>query len=146
LFQGVATRHEDSCKESEAFMSTITFDQLRDQVLRQPPDFIQMLRAALQLGTEDRNRLLDELPAPPPIRHPEVKVRRVEPRDYTRELAWLRENARLYPGEHLAVSGDQLLAHGTDPGEVFDRAKATGQRFLMHRQPPEGEIWGGGCW
>ncbi|MGH9842732.1 MAG: DUF5678 domain-containing protein [Blastocatellia bacterium] len=127
-------------------MSTITFDQLRAQLLRLPPDIIQMLRAALQFDTQDLQRLLDELPAEQSPQPREVTVRKVEARDYSRELDWLRENAHLYPGQHLAVCGDQLLEHGTDPGEVFDRAKATGQRFLMHRVPPEGEIWGGGGW
>lgn len=127
-------------------MSSITFDQLRDQVLKLPPDFLRTLRAALQLGSEDRQRLLGELPEAPPIHHPEVKVRRVEPRDYTREMAWLRENAHLYSGQYVAVSGDQLLAHGAEGGEVFDRAQATGYKFLIHRFPREGEIWGGGYW
>ncbi|MGH6630446.1 MAG: hypothetical protein ACREB3_12005, partial [Burkholderiales bacterium] len=83
-------------------------------MLKLPPDFLRTLRAALQLGNDEQQRLLGELPETPPIQHPEVKVRRVEPRDYTRELKWLRENAHLYPGQHLAVSGDQLLAHGAD--------------------------------
>ncbi len=127
-------------------MSAITLDQIRDQLLRLPPDVIQTLRAALELETEDRQRLLEELPEQKPIRHREVKVRKVEARDFSRETKWLRDNARLYPGQHLAVSGDQLLAHGKDPGEVFDKAKATGQKFLMHRVPAVGEVWGGGGW
>jgi len=60
-------------------------------------------------------------------------VRRVKPRDHSRELKWLHENAHLYRGQHLAVSGDELLAHGPDFGEVFDRAKATGKKFLLGR-------------
>lgn len=127
-------------------MSSIAYDQLRDQLLRLPPDIVKTLKAALELEPKDRQRLLDELPDQQPLVRREVKVRKVKPRDYSKELKWLRENARLYPGQHLAVSGDELLAHGRDFGDVFDKAKATGKRFLMHYKAREDEIWGGGLW
>ncbi len=127
-------------------MSSLAFDQLRDQLLRLPPDIIRTLRAALELESKDRQKLLDELPDQQPVQHREVKVRRVKPRDYSKELKWLRENAHLYRGQHLAVNGDDLLAHGSDFGEVFDRAKATGKKFLMDYVAREDEIWGGGSW
>jgi hypothetical protein len=127
-------------------MSSVTFDQLRDQLLRLPPDIIRTLRAALELEPKDRQKLLDELPDQQPVGRREVKVRRVKPRDYSKELKWLRENSHLYPGQHLAVSGDELLAHGPDFGDVFDRAKATGKRFLMDYVARKDEIWGGGLW
>jgi len=44
------------------------------------------------------------------------------------------------------VSGDELLAHGRDFGDVFDRAKETGKRFLMDYVARKDEIWGGGLW
>jgi hypothetical protein len=127
-------------------MSSVAFDQLRDQLLRLPPDIIRTLRAVLELESKDRQKLLEELPGQQPVQHPEVKVRRIKPRDYSKELKWLRENAHLYRGQHLAVSGDDLLAHGTDFGEVFDRAKATGKKFLMDYVAREDEMWGGGSW
>jgi Family of unknown function (DUF5678) len=127
-------------------MSSVAFDRLRDQLLRLPPDVIRTLRAALELEPKDRQKLLDELPDQQPVVRREVKVRKVKPRDYSKELKWLRENAHLYPGQHLAVSGDELLAHGPDFGDVFDRAKATGKRFLMHYTARKGEVWGGGLW
>jgi len=100
----------------------------------------------LTLEPKDLQKLLDELPDQRPIQHREVKVRKVEARDYSRELKWLRENAHLYRGQHLAVSGEELLAHGTDPGEVFQAAKATGKKFLMDYVARQDEIWGGGFW
>jgi hypothetical protein len=127
-------------------MSSATFDQLKDQLLRLPPDVIQTLKAALELENEDRQKLLNELPDQRPAQHREVKVRKVKARDYSRELKWLRENAHLYRGQHLAVSGDELLAHGSDFGEVFDKAKATGKKFLMDYVAREDEVWGGGGW
>src|SRR5262245_62449263 len=106
-------------------MSSVGYDQLRDQLLKLPPDIIQTLRAALELEPKYQQKLLDELPDQQPAGRRDVKVRRVKARDFSREIKWLRENAHLYPGEHLAVSGDELLAHGPDFGEVFDSAKAT---------------------
>jgi hypothetical protein len=127
-------------------MSSVVLDQLRDQLRKLPPDIIRTLKAALELEPKDQQKLLDELPSQQPVERREVKVRKVKPRDYTKELQWLRENVHLYPGEHLAVSGDELLAHGPNFGDVFDRAKATGRRFLMHYTAPKDEIWGGGGW
>jgi Family of unknown function (DUF5678) len=127
-------------------MSSVALDQLKDQLLKLPPDIIQTLKAALELGPKDRQKLLDELSDQQPVQHRDVKVRRVKPRDYSRELKWLRENAHLYRGQHLAVSGDELLAHGSDFGEVFDKAKTTGKKFLMDYVAREDEMWGGGFW
>ncbi len=127
-------------------MSSLNFDQLREELLRLPLEAKRTIKSALQLEPTERQKLLDELTEQKPIQHPEVKVHLGEARDYTREMKWLRENAHLYPGQHLAVNGDQLLAYGADGGKVFDAAKATGQRFLMHRSPEKGEIWGGGGW
>src|SRR5262245_64993201 len=114
-------------------MSSVGYDQLRDQLLKLPPDIIQTLRAALELEPKYQQKLLDELPDQQPAGRRDVKVRRAKARDFSREIKWLRENAHLYPGEHLAVSGDELLAHGPDFGEVFDRAKDTGKKFLLGR-------------
>lgn len=122
-------------------MSSATFDQLREEVLRLPPQTRRTLKSMLQLENEERQRLLDELTEQKPIQHPEVKVRRGVARDFSCETAWLRENAHLYPKQHLAVSGDQLLAHGSSFGEVFDKAQATGQDFLMHYSVGEDEPW-----
>jgi DNA-binding PucR family transcriptional regulator len=112
-------------------MSSSAFDQLRDQLLRLPPDVIQTLRAALELEPKEQQELLDESPGQRPVVRREVKAPRVKPRDYSKEPKWLRENAHLYPGQRLAVSGDEFLAHRPDFGDVFDRAEATGKRFLM---------------
>lgn len=122
-------------------MSTATFDQLVEEVLRLPPDTKHILAWVLMLKNEQQRTLLNELTAPKPIERREVKVRRGIAHDFSRETAWLRENAHLYPKQHLAVSGDELLAHGSDFGEVFDEAKATGKDFLMHYTVGEDEPW-----
>jgi len=127
-------------------MSSLNFDQLREEVLRLPPESKRTLRSALQLESQDQQRLLEELTEQKLVSRREVKVRRGRARDFSRETKWLRENAHLYPGQHLAVSGDQLLAHGPSFGDVFDEATATGQNFLMHYSPGEDDVWLGGFW
>lgn len=122
-------------------MSSITFDQLKEELLRLPPQTKRTVKSALMLENEQRQKLLDELTERKPIQHREVKVRRGVARDFSRETAWLRENAHFYPKQHLAVSGDELLAHGSNFGEVFDEAKATGKDFLMHYTVGEDEPW-----
>ena len=75
-----------------------------------------------------------------------VRVRRIEARDFSPEQQWLRENRHLYRGQYLAVSGAQLIAHGTEPKEVVAKARASGKDFLLSRVPPKGEVYGGGLW
>lgn len=126
-------------------MSSLVFDQLRAAVLQLPSEARQAVKSALELKEEERQRLLEELTAPPkPLR--EVKVRRTVAKDFSREQAWISQNARLYPGQHLAVSGDQLLAHGPNGGEVFDTAKTIKEDFLMHYSPAEDDPWAGVNW
>lgn len=116
-------------------------------------NYEQVKAQVLQLSAAERNRLLAELETteaepdfalePPPLSPPPVVVRQGEARDYAPEHQWLREHSHEYPGQTLALAGDELLAHGIDPKEVMAQAKATGRRFLLHRVPEEGEIWGG---
>lgn len=105
--------------------SAINYEQVRQQVL--------------QLSEQDRKRLLTELLHPP--------QEQLAGHDYSQELKWLDENRHLYRGQHLAVSGERLIAHGTDPKEVHRQAKASGvKHFLLAWVEPEeyaeGNIWG----
>lgn len=109
------------------------YEQIRTQVQQQ----------VAQLLPAERKRLLTDLLQE---ERPAVRVWQGEARDYSREHQWLRENAQQYPGQTLALSGDELLAAGTDPQTVCEQARATGKRFLLHRVPAEGETWGGGLW
>jgi len=67
-------------------MSSVGFDQLRDQLLRLPPDVIQTLKAALELEPKYQQKLLDELPDQQPAGRREVKVRKVKARDFSSEI------------------------------------------------------------
>jgi Family of unknown function (DUF5678) len=53
------------------------------------------------------------------------------------ERAWLREHARQYPGQWLAILQDQLIAADPDLGTVLAAVRQTpdAQRALLHFQP-----------
>ncbi len=106
----------------------VNYEQIRAQVQQQ---FAQLL-------PEDRKRLLSDLLKE---EQPAVRVWQGEARDYSREQQWLRANVQHYRGQTLALSGDELLAAGTDPQNVCEQARTTGKRFLLHRVPAEGEMW-----
>ncbi|MGH9755785.1 MAG: DUF5678 domain-containing protein [Blastocatellia bacterium] len=122
-------------------MVSTSYEQIREQVLNLPPESLKTVKSALSLSSEEQRKLLAEMKERPPLR-----VRRVEARDFSVEQQWLRENRHLYRGQYLAVSGNQLIAHGTDPKEVMGNARASGKDFLLSRSPLEGEIYGGGLW
>ncbi|HYE73089.1 MAG TPA: DUF5678 domain-containing protein [Blastocatellia bacterium] len=102
-------------------MPSINYEQVRQQVL--------------QLSEQDRKRLLEEL----------LEGVQKQPlgQDYSLEMKWLDENRHLYRGQHLAVSGERLIAHGTDPKLVHQQAKAAGvEQFLLAWVEPENHIEG----
>ncbi|MBL8186734.1 MAG: hypothetical protein JNK38_01930 [Acidobacteria bacterium] len=39
--------------------------------------------------------------------------------DHTPRLRWLKQYVADYAGQYIAMDGDKLLAHGTDPEKVF---------------------------
>jgi Family of unknown function (DUF5678) len=104
-------------------MSSVAFDQLRDQLLRLPPDVIRTLRAALELEPKDRQKLLDELPDQQPL---DRSVAPIPMPDYKSALQWLADHAREYAGQWVALDGARLIAYGTDHNQVFVAAKADG--------------------
>lgn len=109
----------------------INYEQIRIEVRQQ----------VARLLPEDRKRLLTDL-----LQDEQPTAKQVPARDFSREHQWLRENAQQYRGQMLALSGCELLASGMDPVSVLATAKATGKKFLLHRVPAEGEVWGGGLW
>lgn len=46
--------------------------------------------------------------------------------DRAREYQWLKEHRREYIGQWIALEGDQLIAHGDDAKEVFEKADLLG--------------------
>src|SRR5688572_6843003 len=134
-------RHFWICEERQGrkrLMETTLYEQIRDQVLHLPSDALNAVKSALLLPSEEQQRLLAELKD----RRPAI-ARRIEARDLSAEQQWLRENRHLYRGQTLAVSGADLIAYGTDPRQVMEKARASGKDFLISSIPPEGENYGG---
>ncbi|MFN7948462.1 MAG: DUF5678 domain-containing protein [Blastocatellia bacterium] len=99
-------------------MSLPGYEQFREQILHLPPELVRLVKSALRLTADEQQRLLAELDRDPAaISH--------EP-DYVRELKWLRENRHLYRGQHVAISGDKLIAHDADLSELYRKIDAAG--------------------
>ena len=43
--------------------------------------------------------------------------------DRTREMNWIQQHGNDYAGQFIAVSGDQLVAHGTRAREIYTKAR-----------------------
>jgi len=82
---------------------------------------------------------LTELKEKPPVVASWLKTR-----DLSVERQWLRENRHFYLGLYLALSGDQLIAYGTEGVDVLEQTTASGKDFMVSRVMLDGEIYGGG--
>jgi hypothetical protein len=60
---------------------------------------------------------------------------------WDKERAWLRQHAHEYPGQWVALLGDQLIAADADLSKVLDAVKQTGRESeaLLHFQPEK--LW-----
>jgi hypothetical protein len=80
---------------------------------------------------------------------PEINGRRVSPpvpyKDRSREYEWLKEHAREYARQWVALEGDQLISYGSNAAEVFAAADASGveRPFFVHIEDPDGPPFAG---
>jgi hypothetical protein len=60
-------------------------------------------------------------------------------------MRWLCDYEAQYAGQWVALDGDRLLSHGSDPREVYAEARATGVLvpFVVYAEGPDGVQWGG---
>jgi hypothetical protein len=87
--------------------------------------FEQALEVVKTLPTADKRRLQQWLAADEhmqPSANGEIKL--AYPRE--REMRWLSQHEAEYAGQWLALDGDRLVSHGTDPRKVFAEAQAQG--------------------
>jgi predicted DNA-binding antitoxin AbrB/MazE fold protein len=66
--------------------------------------------------------------------------------DRSREYAWIKQHGAEYPGEYVALDGEQLLAHGNDGAAVLAAARQAGVAvpFLVRLDSAQEEgSWGG---
>lgn len=102
-----------------------------------------VLAQAQQLPPGERQRLIELLSresSPPPEKK---RGRRVPPpvpyKDRSREYQWLKDHAREYVGQWVALEGDQLVAHGARGAEVLAEAKRKGfdRPLLLQVEDPD---------
>lgn len=104
-------------------MSNATLEQVIEQARALPPGDKRKLRDAL-----DRD------------------LRTAKPyRTHERERAWIEQHRDEYMNQWVALDGDRLLAHGTDPRAVADAARAAGcdVPYVEHIKPLVEAFWGG---
>jgi hypothetical protein len=62
-----------------------------------------------------------------------------------RELEWCRtheELIRSFAGQWICVEGEEIAAHGGDPGQVYDEAKSKGVQvpFMLYIEPWDKDV------
>ena len=94
----------------------------------------------IRAGVQSIHRLVTA-----PLSEPRPTVRIVPPLDRSEEMEWTQRNAVKYAGKWVALSGENLIAHGDDGLEVYLTAKSAGVHSPMLVHMPEAEelAWGG---
>jgi hypothetical protein len=110
-------------------MSTPTLNEIKQQVML--------------LTDEDRKALADFL-----VAHTEGAAengKQSEPRDFSREMEWIRQNREPYRGLFVALNEGQLVASGAKEREVWETAKLAGVSlpFLAYIETKAEETFGG---
>lgn len=108
-------------------MSTPTLNEIKEHVLR--------------LTNEDRKALADFLSA-----HSEAASENgKQPRDFSREMEWIRQNRESYRGRFVALNEGRLVACGAKEREVWEAAKLAGASvpFLAYIETTAEETFGG---
>jgi len=83
----------------------------------------------------------------PPGASDEPRITRddVPDRSFRREMEWLKSHRHEYPGEYVAIEGDQLFAHGPNGRKALAEARQAGAKHpLIVRIEAEDELPFGG--
>jgi hypothetical protein len=94
--------------------------------------FEEILEAARKLPVEEQRRLRAALDALDTNGGTRLGHRTKEV-----ERAWIDAHRDEYLGQWVALDGDNLIAHGTDPRGVYEEARAQGitAPYLVHVTP-----------
>jgi hypothetical protein len=108
-------------------MSATTLNEIKQQVLR--------------LTDEERVALAEFLAAQTNTDNGKQTV----PRDFSREMQWIRQNRETYRGQFVALSEGQLVGAGAKEREVWEQAKRAGVSvpFLAYIETKAEETFGG---
>ena len=95
----------------------------------------------LEIWPDDSRLLTAARVLAPPSFQSHKSERRYIPRDVEHE--WLRQHAKDYSGQWVALLGDQLLTSGKELGAVMAtlRGLANGKEALLHFQPERWNSW-----
>ena len=115
-------------------MGNVTLQDVLKAARMLPPDDQRKLRECLEHGTSE-----------PQNTDRSVQDSRFPSKTYGPEYMWLREHAREYTGNWVALDGDRLVSHGTDVRRVHAAAQADGVEFpyLVQIEPTDSLPFGG---
>jgi hypothetical protein len=102
-------------------MASADVDRIIEEARRLPPDERRRLREAL--NREEQTKV-------------QQSARVV---DLSRELRWIEEHRSEYTGQWVAVRGDCLLSNGPNAKEVYEAARAKGDKspFVTRVEPAD---------
>ncbi|HZS07515.1 MAG TPA: DUF5678 domain-containing protein [Blastocatellia bacterium] len=87
------------------------------------------------LPPEEREKLIEllnrRLSATQDETQPSVFIQPFDSRDPTPSLRWIEEHRAEFAGQYVALDGDRLVAHGTDPQEIIAAVRASGLNGLF---------------
>ncbi|MGE0882130.1 MAG: DUF5678 domain-containing protein [Blastocatellales bacterium] len=63
-------------------------------------------------------------------------IRSFDERDPALSLRWVEEHGEEFAGQYVALDGDRLVAHGTDPKEIIATVRASGLNGLFFTLVP----------
>jgi|SRR5262252_6444626 len=107
--------------------------------------FESVLTQARQLPWLERQRLLRALDEEPETDQKKPHPKRVPWKDRSREYQWLKDHAREYVGQWVALEGYQLVGSGATAVEALEVAKASGidRPLVVQVEDPEGPPFAG---
>ncbi len=108
-------------------MPSIVYQEIVQKIPLLTPEEKERLIGFLHFDSEKP----DESTDPAPISAEQngagfSSLRLVPVSSFDEERKWISQHRAQYRGQFVALAGDQLLAHGTDEGEVIDQARRAG--------------------
>lgn len=105
------------------------------------PTLNEIKQQALLLTDDDRKALAEFL-----VAHTEGAAGNgKQPRDFSRDMEWIKQNRQSYRGQFVALNEGELVASGTKEREVWQAAKHAGVSvpFLAYIETTAEETFGG---
>jgi hypothetical protein len=113
-------------------------DERKRKTMQATAELIWAEIATLPVAEREKLRMLfnrptAELAAPAP---PNGFIPPFDDSDTAPSLRWLEEHRNEYAGQYVALNGDRLIAHGTDPQQIIAAVRASGLNGLFFTLVP----------